>query len=208
MNIPTVDKKIFLNTTNRENIATISSPFFRSKYWEYEIAYKQAGDILVDKSIENGSLFKEVSIYPIMFIYRQFLELYIKDILMRFDIEFDSNSKPYNGHDVYLLWGKLQDIVIHYQGEFPAFIDEFAFDEVLRATDAYLVEISKNDFNSMSFRYPDNKNHTQNYFPKERPVDLVNIKERINELANILCLIEETLVNNQMLEEEMDSFMQ
>lgn len=55
---------------------------------------------------------------------------------------------------------------------------------------------------SMAFRYPDNKTHNQNFFEIETPVNLENLKDRVDEIANILCVIEEGLINQKTFEEE------
>lgn len=207
MKLPSDSKNLFVPADDKKNEATISSEFFRSKYWEYETAYKTAGDLLVNKAIEDGSLFLCVSIYPIMFVYRQFLELYIKDILLRFDKEFDSKKPPYNNHDVCNLWRRLLAIVRENKMLLLLEIEGQDFVDVLSATDAYFTELAAADRNSFSFRYPDDKAHTKYFFPNEIPVDLNNLKERIEELANVLFLIEETFTNIQTIEEELEAQM-
>ena len=201
MSFPSEEKNVFITSGDKSRQATISSPFFKSKYYEYEIAYKRAGDVLVVQALEDASLFLCVSVYPITFLYRQFLELYIKDILLRFDVNFDGNKKPYCAHDVYPLWHKLLDIVRLKITDFPKQLQNMDFVDILCATDAYFAEISVLDNSSMSFRYPDNKTHTENFFKKEMPIDIENLKERIDELANILQLIDETLTNIQTIED-------
>ena len=203
MNFPSEEKSVFITSGDKSQQATIASPFFRSKYYEYEIAYKRAGDILVGQAFEDASLFLCVSVYPITFLYRQFLELYIKDILLRFDVNFDGNKKPYCTHDVYPLWHKLLDIVRLKITDFPQQLASMDFVDILCATDAYFAEISVLDNGSMSFRYPDNKAHTEIFFKKELPIDIMNLKDRIDELANILHLIDETLTNIQAMEESL-----
>ena len=205
MSFPSGLKNVFITSGDKSCQATIASPFFGSKYYEYELAYKRAGDILVTQAIADASLFLSVSIYPITFLYRQFLELYIKDILLRFDSDFDGEKKPYSAHDVYPLWQKLLDIVRLKIADFPKQLINMDFVDVLCATDAYFAEISALDKGSMSFRYPDNKTHKEDFFKKEIPVDIKNLKDRIDELANILFLIDETLTNIQTMEEELIS---
>ena len=41
------------------------------------------------------------------------------------------------------------------------------------------------------------------FFKKEMPIDIKNLKDRIDELANILHLIDETLTNIQAMEESL-----
>lgn len=164
MGYPFVGGNVFVPAVDNRNEATISSDFFASKYFEYEIAYKQAADMLVNKVIDETSLFKSVSVYPIMFLYRQFIELYIKDMLFRFDVEFNGKKKPYDGHDAYKLWKKLLRIVEDKLECFPQKIGDANFIDILSATDSYIEEIANMDNNSMAFRYPDDKTHTKAFF--------------------------------------------
>lgn len=205
MNLPLATKKVFISSANKNQEATISSKFFNSKYYEYEIAYKKAADMLVDKAISDGSLFLCVSTYPIMFLYRQFIELYIKDILSRFDPEFNGRKPPYSKHNIYNLWKKLLEIVKGHLNYFPQEVENTQFTDILISTDDYMAEIAIFDRDSLAFRYPDDKTHTKIFFPNEIPVDLVNIKYRIDELANILFLIEETFVSVKTIENELNS---
>ncbi len=207
MSLPLETKRVFSSSENKNQEATISSEFFNSRYYEYEIAYKKAADILINEAISDNSLFLCVSIYPIMFLYRQFIELYVKDILSRFDPEFNGRKSPYNTHNIYKLWGRLLEIVKFYLNYFPKEIENNQFIDILVATDDYMLEIGVFDRNSMAFRYPDDKTHTKTFFPNEISIDLVNLKCRIDELANILCLIEETFVNIKTMEEELNSML-
>lgn len=144
-----------------------------------------------------------VSVYPITFLYRQFLELYIKDILLKFDEKFDAKKKSYCQHDLYNLWHALLPIIRENTSEFPAEFGEQTFCDVLIATDAYIAEFSAADHGSLSFRYPDDKGHNKNFFPNEIPIDLINLRDRIDELANILFLVERTLADLQTLKSEL-----
>ena len=81
MNLPSEENSIFVSSYKENQSAVISSPFFNGrKYFEYSAAYKEAGDRLVSAALEDQSLFMAISIYPIVFLYRQFIELYIKDL--------------------------------------------------------------------------------------------------------------------------------
>lgn len=204
MGYPSMNRNIFVSANNKENESTISSKFFRSKYYEYEIAYKKAAEAVIEKAIENRSLFLCVSTYPIMFLYRQFLELYIKDILFQYDGEFNGKIEPYNKHDIYKLWKRLLQIVKENIVFFPQQVEDTDFMDILCATDGYMEEIAIYDQNSMAFRYPDDKTHTQPFFPNEIPVDLINIKERLNELADMLFLIENVFCEIKTMEESIE----
>ena len=204
MSLPLSTKKVFISSANKAQEATISSKFFNSKYYEYEIAYKTAADVLIDEAIRNDSLFLCVSVYPIMFLYRQFVELYVKDILFRFDPEFDGRKSPYSKHNIYKLWKRLLEIVKGRLYYFPQEVENNQFMDALAATDDYMADIAIFDRDSMAFRYPDDKTHTKTFFPNEIPIDLINLKYRIDELANMLFIIEENFVNTKTTEDELN----
>lgn len=87
---------------------------------------------------------------------------------------------------------------------FPQQVEDTDFMDILCATDGYMEEIAIYDQNSMAFRYPDDKTHTQPFFPNEIPVDLINIKERLNELADMLFLIENVFCEIKTMEESIE----
>ncbi len=157
---------------------------------------------MVKSAIDDDSLFMDISIYPIAFLYRQFVELYIKDILLKFDDKYKTDSNLNKSHDLYALWSSLKDIVVLDDLAFPKELDNMPFEDVISSSESYIIELSKMDNMSMAFRYPDNKTHDQNFFEVETPVNLENLKDRVNEIANILCIIEESLINQKTFEEE------
>ena len=207
MSFPSEEKSVFKPANNKKNEATIASAYFKSKYWEYEIAYKEAGDRLVDAAIEGDSLFLSVSVYPITFLYRQFVELYVKDLIRRFVPLNRVKSGLSGSHDLYDLWHCLLDHVKENIYCFPRIIRDRDIFDILIGTDAYIAELSAVDRKSMAFRYPDDKQHENDYFKNEVPIDLVNLKERIEELANFFCIMEECLSYNRQLEDEVQNDM-
>ena len=202
MSFPNKKNKVFAVSKTNKAKATLASSFFKNQYMAYEMAYKTAGDLLVKSAIDDDSLFMDISIYPIAFLYRQFVELYIKDILLKFDDKYKTDSNLNKSHDLYALWSRLKDIVVLDDLAFPKELDNMPFEDVISSTESYIIELSKMDNMSMAFRYPDNKTHNQNFFEIETPVNLENLKDRVNEIANILCIIEESLINQKTFEEE------
>ena len=202
MSFPNKKNKVFAVSKTHKAKATLASSFFKNQYLAYEMAYKMAGDLLVKSAIDDDSLFMDISIYPIAFLYRQFVELYIKDILLKFDDKYKTDSNLNKSHDLYALWSRLKDIVVLDDLAFPKELDNMPFEDVISSSESYIIELSKMDNMSMAFRYPDNKTHNQNFFEIETPVNLENLKDRVNEIANILCVIEEGLINQKTFEEE------
>lgn len=193
MKFPSENKCIFEYATASKSASKLGSVYFDSKkYTEYEVAYKEAGDKLVDKALEDGSLFQEVSIYPIVFLYRQFIELYIKDLLLKYSNDFLYDKKILSSHDLYQLWGVLLSLIKNSFNDLPSIYSIELFDG-LTGADSYIAELSLVDRKSMAFRYPDDKTHTKQYFQNELSVDLVNIKDRVEELANLFVYLENIL---------------
>ena len=194
MNLPSEENSIFVSSNKENQSAVISSPFFNGrKYFEYSAAYKEAGDRLVSAALEDQSLFMAISIYPIVFLYRQFIELYIKDLLLKHSTNFINDKSLRRSHDIYNLWKSLLEIIQQKRLSYP---NVFTTDNVINAligADAYLAELSIVDRESMAFRYPDDKTHKKDYFPNEITIDLCNLKERINELSNLFVFIEKRL---------------
>lgn len=191
MNFPSEEKSIFEYANSKDTASKFACNVFSThKYTEYEIAYKEAGDLLIEMALEDKSLFQVVSIYPIAFLYRQFIELFIKDLLLKHSAIFANDKKLQRSHDLYQLWGELLNLVRSTIVPLSCPNDTIEFYNGLIGADAYIEELSLVDRNSMAFRYPDDKTHTQPYFPNEIAIDLINIKDRMDELYNIFEFIE------------------
>ena len=165
----------------------------KREYTEYYLAYKESADRLVSVALEEQGLYKEISIYPIAFLYRQYVELSIKNNLLKNTSTFRNNKQLRASHDLYKLWQTLLNII---RKEKMSHISVFTTEDIVNAligADAYIAELSIIDRESMAFRYPDDKTHSKNYFPNEVAIDLNNLKERMDELANMLTFIENNL---------------
>lgn len=193
MRFPSEEYCLFMESTNSQQSSTLGSSYFdEEKYTEYYLAYKEAGDRLISVALEDQSLFKEIAIYPIAFLYRQYVELSIKNLLLKISQDFKNDKSIRGSHDLYHLWHILLDIIKKDKLSKPnVFTTEYITNALIGA-DAYLAELSLVDRESMAFRYPDDKSHTKSYFPNEASIDLINLKERITELANLLVYIEKS----------------
>ena len=117
----------------------------------------------------------------------------VKDLLLKHSTNFINDKSLRRSHDIYYLWKSFREIIKQKRLSYP---NVFTTDNVINAligADAYLAELSIVDRESMAFRYPDDKTHKKDYFPNEITIDLCNLKERINELANLFVFIEKRL---------------
>lgn len=125
----------------------------RGAWLIYSSAYLEAADRLVQTLHEHSS---DVLTLPIVFLYRHYVELILKDLVSMGNKKYSKPSTPHlekilNGHKIHLLWQELKPLL---QQIYPP-PDK---SEEIEAVETCLLEFSKVDENSMSFRYPVDKN--------------------------------------------------
>lgn len=140
-----------------------------------EDGYKRAGDILVEHALSHGGG-KDFLVYPILFCFRHYLELAIKNFLNTHgDIKgIKANTSSHNFEE---LWPDCRCLL---QEIFSVGND----DESLLIAENYIAEFSKIDPNSFHFRYPtDRKGNRISLDIKE--VDLVNLRNSMDYLHTV-----------------------
>lgn len=106
--------------------------------------YKEAADLMVEKSAAHPST-RDTLVFPIIFNYRQFLELSLKYQLAEYGptVGIRPNWKT---HDLAALWSEFLAMLEHYGTEDP--------DEVDPVVGEIILEFAKIDPGSYSYRYP------------------------------------------------------
>jgi hypothetical protein len=109
--------------------------------------YKEGADLLVVKAQETGYL-RDALVYPIIFNYRQFIELSLKYIIYAFGhtVGIPANWKS---HDIAFLWS-----------EFVKVQDAYGADDVDQTNPIVakiIAQFAKIDPDSFAFRYPMDK---------------------------------------------------
>lgn len=148
-----------------------------SSEWSlYASGYKEAGDVLVNQ-VENRSSGHDVLVYPILFLYRHYLELYLKLSIRTVRTLLDEGREMPTGHRIELLWGQLDGL---YRRAFP---DEST--DALDQTGRLIREFAAVDPQSTAFRYPvDLKGDPS--LPGLRSIDLVNVRDVIAKMDMLL----------------------
>jgi hypothetical protein len=117
-------------------------------WYAYVCGYKEAADRLTC-GIDAGQHGQDMLVFPILFLYRQYLELSIKgqirecQLLLR--IERSGNPKS-EGHDLVKLWRCLQQLLTHVYPSLP----NSATSEIDRVVSAFM----KHDPHGDAARYP------------------------------------------------------
>lgn len=142
----------------------------------FHAASKLAEDLL------SRTGFPDFDAYPVVFLYRHSLELYLKNViyksalLMAFKRLDDIDAKLYNNHDLIMLSGKatviLRRLFPHDEG-----LQRFS-DTVLRVSS----EFSDIDANSFAYRYPIDRQGN----PSTRPHQVVNLETLSRTMNDLL----------------------
>jgi len=110
--------------------------------------YKKAGDLMV-KQATDCRADRDFLVFPIIFNYRQFLELSLKYLISNYGPTVD--IKPnWRSHDLAELWKEFLELLDGYGTSDP--------DEVDPVVGKIIAEFSKIDPGSYSYRYPVDRN--------------------------------------------------
>ena len=115
----------------------------------FAIGYKEAGDKLVEYVIDK-SRDQDILVYPILFLYRQYIELRLKEIIREGRKLLEEGSTFPKHHKILDLWNTAKTLAI------KAFENESEPLDLIHA-EHVIVEFSKIDPDSFSFRYPESK---------------------------------------------------
>ncbi len=122
----------------------------------YISGYKEAADILVSKVIETSSD-QDILVYPIAFLYRQYIELQLKSIIKDSRHILEDGAGFPEHHKIKDLWCEAKRLMKNIINN----LDKTA-DEYITKNDLKIIENIINDFVaidpiSFSFRYPTDK---------------------------------------------------
>lgn len=150
-------------------------------WWEYIEGYKKAAYSLLASSNVLGSGRKEYEmVYPMIFSYRQYIELVLKEIILNAREFLNINEKFPDTHKIEELWKMCKELLQKMDKILdPRFTASNGYGEILNAYTALEADLKifwKLDPNSESFRYPvDKRGHP--IVVDLKVVDFKNLKE-------------------------------
>jgi hypothetical protein len=171
---PTAGDQLFEASGDVQEVANLNSPFGPT-IWRMAEGYKSGSDILVDHALEvRFDHERDRLSFPIVFGYRHFIELSLKHILAEYGPHV--GVKPnWRSHNLMTLWASVVNVLDAYGTIDPDDADEAVF--------SCIVEFSKIDPNSFSFRYPTDRTGSLIAFD-ENNLNLGTLKETVDGLAN------------------------
>lgn len=142
----------------------------------YASGYKDAADVLV-QHVEQRNSGQDSLVYPVLFLYRQYLELQIKDLIRQGRRLNDISGDFPKHHHIGNLWEVCHKLLS----------EIFPGDSVveLREIARLIAEFSAIDPSSMAFRYPQDK-YGNPSLPGITHINLRNVREVIGKISIIL----------------------
>ena len=143
----------------------------------YIVGYKEAGDSLVN-SVADRSGTADSLIFPIVFLYRHYIELRLKSLLQDGHRLLDKAHKQKPGHQLSRLWLEVRNILV------DLWPDRNKDD--LAAFDSLINQFEQIDPRSTTFRYPKDFKGNNSLKVDSPRVNLRNLKEVVGAMATIL----------------------
>ncbi len=198
---PKNDGKLFVNTGEYYEHAYFGWGNNECKYYGYIFGYKKAGDILSDSVMESQDIKKcDTLIFPVVFLYRQYLELEMKSIYKKFSGENkESISSVIKdcSHSLLKIWNKIKPILNKYSKK------EEKGD--IENVEKYIKQFHEMDKTSLTFRYSTDKNLNE-VRDKASRINYRILKERMDELEMFFDSVNYQLAHETSLEKEFRSY--
>ena len=184
-NWPQKKDKLFLENPISLHSAAIRG-FTDDKWGTYDEGYRQACDVLLDHVLKKGGKAqRNFIVYPILYLYRHYIELLLKEIIKDGYKLFNIEDNLPCHHRLCDLWTKCWKII---DMTWPPKALQSKND--LNQVKRLIIEFSKQDLMSDAFRYPMDKKDKPT-LEKLQNVDLENFKNVVGRL----CFALESLSN-------------
>lgn len=173
--LPRNSDRLFKDEADLAYGAWLKNP--ANKYFLYSEGYKEVGQIIYNHC-EKERYYANILVYPLVFNYRQFIELRLKELLTIGFKFLDVGRDFPDIHDLVQLWRI-------YRAEVLIKIETIE-DEILNSVEHLMEQFEREDPKSMSFRYPFTKAPIRKNTIKRETIDLGNFKEVIDRLIFFL----------------------
>ena len=167
---PNIGDRLFIQNSHALD-ATIAT-FRGERLYRMKKAFKKAADLLVAHTEENVHE-RDNLVWPIVFCYRQYIELALKDVIAEYGHRINSQaiSPNWNTHNLKELWTFYKKIANSSMCDVTA--DELP--EIV-SVEACIEELAGIDEGSYTFRYPTDKKGQQINLPFNS-IDLYHLRD-------------------------------
>jgi len=150
--------------------------YSRDSLSSYADNYRAGADALI-RSATDGNAVLDAVIYPIVFLYRHYIELCLKDIVF-LGRRLQDDSRPFpKVHNLSALWVEAKQLLVtHYGNDVPP---------GLQNLNGIIDEFTQHDPNSQAFRYPwDRKGNP--HLQEIQHINIRNLQETMDRVASFL----------------------
>jgi hypothetical protein len=198
---PQKNAKLFIGAGPPKNSSRIGWGDTSHQYVLYKTGYKTSADALADHLLASKNVEElDTFIFPILFLYRQFIELNLKWIIL-IHSDYDKSRKQEviksSGHNLEKLWQETKPILL-----------EDASPKERQDVDIvtnYIEQFHVLDESSFSFRYPIKKD-LDLILNKERRINLPNLRQRMDELYHFFIGLDAKLSSTRDQEQDMEQY--
>ena len=190
---------LFSESVHDDANAEIKANNTTEQFYNYIHGYREAADVLVMNTMVRGNQgYRDESVFPICFLYRQYLELSLKDMYLYYSADFETDKNDYikkGGHGLLHIWeNKIMPMIK------PLQENQYQIDE-LNMIDGYINEFHNLDSTSMMFRYPINKERLP-FHTSSRKINIVSLMNNMNKVERFLAFTSALLDVEKIRREE------
>ena len=156
-------------------------------WFAYANGYKEAADIVAQR-LMSGKGTLDLVVYPLVFLYRQYFELQLKQIIRDCSCLLARRHRVAGTHSLADLWKQARELLLETEAEFSDHSSAFE----LSAVDRVIVEFTKVDPRSMAFRYPIDL-EGQPFNRDMRYINVARLKKVVDKAHAVLDGVDTTL---------------
>ena len=174
-----MDNKLFSFGSDFKNNACINCSF--DSLNSYIKGYKNGADILAINVIES-SKDQDTLVYPIAFLYRQYVELKLKAFIKESKLQLNEATGFPKNHKIKLLWNDTKKLIKKIFATFDENFKEYLTKDDLKVIEKIISDFAEVDPESFTFRYPKDKQGNNN-LEGLKHINIRNLAEQIELLS-------------------------
>lgn len=188
--MPSAADKLFVTEVGADNWLNTS----KESFFLYSEGYRQAGENLFMELQKCESVYKRFLTYPMVFCYRQFIEVRLKELIF---LGKRLNDLPEDFPKIHSISNLFEDYITNILPK----IDPTYSKQLVTDTKRLINELNKYDNNSMSFRYPVLKDLSPSIALPN--MDICNFKIVMDRLSNFFDRQLEIVQYSEEIKQEM-----
>lgn len=197
---PDENKGLFVQGGGYHEFAHFGWGGIWQQFHAYSTGYKESADLILGAALQSKDISRlDTVVFPAFFLYRQFIELSLKQSILEFGRHSREEKLSVLGrlnHDLKNTWDEFLTVLPEPRDE-----DEASTRAIV---EAYVLEFARMDKSSLSFRYPITKNLVL-MFGEEQRINLRHVMERMAELQSFFNGVSDYMDAMKAVEADMNA---